>query len=387
MLRNRVPITSGLDVGTDPSRKPKSLVDAVLFGLFVYDGFPVPGVPGNIPGSDAAAVVLVGLAAFRRPQRSMSSAGWFIPFWITLLTYLVFVSMYNEVDWTRRALRIAIMVALAAAITTERVDIHAGMRGLGMALIVNFVLFYAKIAPDKYGGALTGFLGDKNVAGLYYCVIPILIAVELKQRMHQVMWISFGAVAVFLTGSRTALAAYACAVLWIAFARWGGRLFRLGLILLFGLGLHYLELNLAQAWIFSDRLGSDLLRERIAQAALEKSARSSWSGLGLGESYVKIDNNIWFFHDSYLALYAEGGWVMLAAVVLVYIHLGLRSFSRPNRTKSVLVVEATTIALMVCALKLGEVFLSLPGFIIAAYGMKEVMNISHARSARAAGLR
>lgn len=369
MLRNRVPMTSGLDVGTDPSRKPKSLVDAVLFGLFVYDGFPVPGVPGNIPGSDAAAVVLVGLAAFRRPGRTLGTAAWFVPFWALLLIYLMFASMYNDVDWFRRAFRIAMMAALVVAIVTERVDLRSGLQGLGIALLANLLLFYAGVAPDKYGGFLTGYLGDKNVAGLYYTVVPLMLIAMMEKRRHQILCILVGALAVFLTGSRTSLAAYAGAMIWMVLPRRLGSVSRIVMLALLASGLQYLETNFARAGMFSERLGSDLLRERIGEAAAAKAAEAPWYGLGLGEAYVNVDLRRWFFHDSYLALYVEGGWILLFTVVVIYIFVGFGSFSSKPPTRKLRSIEATTVAILICASKLGEVFLSLPGFVLLAYGL------------------
>lgn len=362
------------------SRPPLRKTEAVLFGMFVYDGFGVPGLPVVIPGSDLAAIALVGISVFRRPQHGPGGSKWLIPFAIILLTYLAFSSMYNDVDWFRRLFRITIMFAFVASIISGRLDLSSGLKGLGVALAINAGLFYTGIAPNNYAGALTGFLGDKNVAGLYYCIIPLLIMAEANRKNEKFAWALFGAGAVFLTGSRTALAAYACALAWIAIAGLGGRFFRFALMSLFALGLHYLERYFAQAWIFADRAGSDLLRERINNAAMEKAELSSWNGLGLGESYVMIDNHRWFFHDSYLALYAEGGWVMLISVVLLYVQVGLRPFSPFRGTKHELFVEATTIALLICALKLGEVFLSLPGFIVIAYGMRVTMHTSDLRS-------
>lgn len=350
-------------------RGTRSFVDAVLFGFFVYDGFTVPGLPGHVPGSDAAAVVIVGLATFRRPRRSLAATRWFIPFWIIILTYLVFVTLYNEGDWFRRAFRIVIMVALVVAIVTERVELRAGLYGLGIALFVNVLLFYAGIAPDNYGGVLTGYLGDKNVAGLYYTIVPLILMALARRRRHQILCLVSGAFTVFLTGSRTSLAAYAGALLWMGLSRRLGPLPRIALLVLLALGLQYLEDKFARIGIFSDRLGSDLLRERIEHAAIEKADSAPWYGLGLGESVVNTGAQSWFFHDSYLGLYVEGGWVLLVAIVGLYIWVGLRLFSATRHTYHERIIEAASVALLICASKLGEVFLSLPGFILLAFAL------------------
>lgn len=355
------------------SRPPLRRTEAILFGMFVYDGFGVPGLPVVIPGSDLAAIALVGVSVFRRPQRDLGASAWLIPFAVTLLGYLAFGSMYNDVDWLRRLLRIGIMFALVLSLVSGRIDLSSGLKGLGVALIINAALFYSGVAPNNYGGALTGFLGDKNVAGLYYCLIPLLILASIKKTSLQLLCVSLGALAVFLTGSRTALAAYAFALIWMALSRRIASIFRLLLAVTLGYALRYLEDNFAQAWIFTDREGSDLLRGWIEQATLEKVELVPWYGLGLSESYVNIGERTWFFHDSYLALYVEGGWIMLVAVVGIYVWIGLSPGLGSRRTNQIIIIEAATISLLVCASKLGEVFLSLPGFLLIAYALSSQM--------------
>lgn len=364
------------------SRPPLRKTEAVLFGMFVYDGFGVPGLPVVIPGSDLAAIALVGISAFRRPQRGLGASTWLIPFGIILLGYLAFGSMYNDVDWLRRFFRISIMFALVASLVSGRLDLTSGLKGLGVALVINFALFYSGMAPDNYGGVLTGFLGDKNVAGLYYCLIPLLILGSIEKKSLQILCVSAGALAVFLTGSRTALAAYTFALLWLALTYRIGLGFRALTAVAIGYALQYLENNFARAWIFADREGSDLLRRWIEQATLEKAELVPWYGLGLGESYVDIGKRSWFFHDSYLALYVEGGWVMLVAIVGTYVWVGLRPRLGIPRTKQVVIIEAATVALLVCASKLGEVFLSLPGFLLVAYALSSQMQQDHSRIAK-----
>lgn len=368
MLLQRAGSVSFIDVPT-PTRTFRNATDAFLFGCFVFDGSTVPGLPGNLPGSDTAAVVLVALAAFRRPGRNLGGAAWFVPLWMLLLIYLVFASMYNDGDWFRRAFRIAVMVALVVAIVTDRLDLRAGLQGLCVALVANILLFYAGVAPDKYGGFLTGYLGDKNVAGLYYTVIPLMAMTLMTKRRHQVVCMLAGALAVFLTGSRTSLAAYGGALIWLALTRHLGPSSRITLLVLLAAGLQYVEENFARAGMFSDRLGSDLLRERIGEAAVQKAEGASWYGLGLGESYVIADMRKWLFHDSYLALYVEGGWVFLLGVVVIYVFVGFRKFSTAPRSEAEIFIETATLALLICASKLGEVFLSLPGFLLLAYAL------------------
>lgn len=371
-------------LGTPPQRAPRSwtwLVDAVLFGLFVYDGFSFPGIPVAIPVSELAALGLVLVSLLRRLSYRQATAQWLLPVFGLLLIFLVFSSIANEVDWFRRTFRIASLVALLWAISSGRVNLRSGLAGAAIALVVNAVLFYAGVAPDNYGGVLTGFLGDKNVAGLYHTIFPLLLAASCSSRRLRLVSVTAGLLAVFLTESRTSMGAYAAAIAWVLVS---SKLPRIGRAFFGGmliLGLQYVEANLARTWIFTDREGSDLLRERIGQAAVAKTESAPWHGLGLGQANVDLEGRLWFFHDSYLGLQVEGGLIFLIVIVGIYLLYGLRPLSRRVRNVETIYVEAATIALLVCAWKLGEVFLSIPGFVLLGYAVK--MNLSSGANERA----
>lgn len=357
------------------ARNRTRVLDAVLFGFFVYDGFVMPGIPIPVPVSEIAALVLLAIAVFRPRRFTVESAQWMVPAFSLLLAYLIVESAYNDVDWFRRAMRLCVMMGLVWALTSGRIDMVSGLKGIGVALMINAILFYLGLAPDNYAGALTGYLGDKNVAGLYYTIFPLLIIPLLQRKSAQVACFLAGVLAAFLTGSRTSLAAYAAASLWFILTRRLPVFARAVVGVSIIAGLQYAETNLARAWIFSSREGSDLLRERIDQAAAAKTADAPWYGLGLGESRVQIADNSWFFHDSYLGLLVEGGWVLLVFTLGVYVWCGFRPLSTSPRTHSLLIVESTTMALLVCAWKLGEVFLSIPGFVLLAYAVLSRTNI------------
>lgn len=364
------------------SRSRGWLIDAVLFGLFVYDGFSLPGLPVAIPVSELAALGLVMISLLRRPSYRLPATQWLLPIFGLLLIFLVISSIANDVDWFRRAFRIASLVALLWVITSGRVNLKSGLSGAAVALVVNAILFYAGVAPDNYGGVLTGFLGDKNVAGLYYTILPLLFAASSSSRGLRLLIMTGGLLAAFLTESRTSLGAYAAAIAWVLVS---SKLPRLGRAVLGGMlivGLQYIEANLARTWIFTDREGSDALRERIGHAAVEKTESAAWHGLGLGQANVDLDGRLWFFHDSYLGLQAEGGLLFLTVIVGAYLLNGLRPLSRRVRNPEAVYVEAATIALLVCAWKLGEVFLSIPGFVLLGYAVK--MNVGSSLSKQAA---
>ncbi|GAA2198589.1 hypothetical protein [Sinomonas flava] len=338
-----------------------SFLEFLLFACFVLEGAVIPGVP--VPGSDIAVLILVAWTLFRRPRASLASAQWYLPFWIGLLFYLAVESIVNEADWVRRATRLGLMVTLTMVIATGRVNLRNGLVGVLAGGAVNVVLFYLGVAPNTYGGVLMGYLGDKNVAGMFYCLTPLLLLPFVERAGLRKTLVVYGFVTVFLTGSRTSLTAFAIAVGWLTMTKRMPRVFQLPVLALAMLLVNYLEENFSQSWIFKDRAGSDELRERIGEAAAAKAATSPPYGLGLGEAMTTINGHPWFFHDSYLGLYVEGGWVALFGVVGLFVVLGLGPLSR-HAYRRIPALEGAMVALLICGLKLGEVFLSLSGFLL-----------------------
>lgn len=345
------------------------VIDAALAALFVFR-IAIPG-PVVLPLSDVAALVLIGLAAWRKPKRSLLSTSWYVYLMTLLLVYLIVVALVNDIDPFRRLIRFAILAVLAAFIASQRIDLKSIMIGVGVGLVVNTALFYAGIAPDDYDGVLTGFLQDKNRAGLYFAVIPLLMLVVVRPMWARIVILVLGAGGVYLTDSRTSMAAYIAGLLWVLLSgRIGG-----WLRVLLGLGLfaafNWAEDNLAEVGQFADRSGSDLLRSRIDAAAEIKVSQAPWYGMGVGEGEVTVAGNQWLFHNSYLVLLVEGGWVMLVCVISMFAVAGFGVGMRSGvvRTTEVVALEATTIAILLCALRLGEVFFTLPAFMMVGIGL------------------
>ena len=337
-------------------------------GLFVVRT-AVPGIPLVLPVNEVAAMVLVVLAVFRRPTRSLSSVSWFLPLCALLLGFLVVESIVNDVPLVKRAGSIAILMLLALFIAGGRIDVVSGLKGLAVALALNIGLFYLGIAPNQYGGVLTGFLQDKNAAGLYYAVVPLLFLVIVSRPWHRVAVIALACLAVVLTDSRTSMAAMACALIWLVVGGRFGKVFKVGLGVALYLAFQYVNDNFSQIGRYSDRFGSDALRGRIDAAAEAKAAATAWYGSGLGEATVTSQGLEWFFHNSYLALWVEGGVVMLVAVLAMYLLGGFGWFTGRPATRASGCVEAATVALLLCATRIGEAFLTSPGFLIIGVGL------------------
>ncbi len=242
---------------------PTLLLQAVLGIILVLQGVIVK-VGGEVfPLSEVAAVALCILAITQRPQRQLSRFGVLGILAVALIAFLIGVSLINDVDWMRRADRIAILMTLIGAFGSGRLQLKAVLQGMTVALALNIPMFYLGFLPDTYGGVLTGFLGDKNVAGLYYGIVPLLLSFTIKRRDVKGLLIAFALLGTVLTGSRATMAALGCAVLWLLITSRRGIAFRAAVLGAMIYGVHYLETNFPRAIFFEDRLGSDHLRSRV----------------------------------------------------------------------------------------------------------------------------
>lgn len=343
------------------------MVDMLLAALFVAR----VELPGGLalPVSDVAALVLIGIAAFRVPKRSLRPAMGYVYVCILLIVYLTVVALVNDGDPVRRLTRFGILMVLAGFIVSARIDLRSVLIGVGAGLVVNTGLFYAGLAPDNYGGVLTGFLEDKNRTGLYFAVLTLLISLVVRPLWAKILVVVVGSAGLFLSDSRTSMAAFVAALVWLFASRKLGQMFRIALGVAIYLAFSWAEENLAEIGQYAARSGSDALRARIDAAALIKVEGAPWYGLGVGEGEVTVQGGQWLFHNSYLVLLVEGGWIMLIAVVALFFIVGFQVGTSVARTPDVIVVEAATVALLLCATRLGEVFFTLPAFVLLGIGL------------------
>ncbi|MDJ1371274.1 O-antigen ligase family protein [Gulosibacter molinativorax] len=345
------------------------IIDAVLMGCIVVR-VEVPFIPAGVPFAQVALIVLLFIATFRRPIRSFERARWFPGIVVVLIAYLTIVSLVNDVDFIRRLGNIAVLFTVAGFLASGRIDIASAIKGICVALVINLALFYTGIAPDTYGGVLTGYLADKNAAGLIYGMAGLLCALTTKRIWIRVLILGAGAGALVLTDSRTSMAAYAMAIVWISFSRWSGVIYKL----LIGGGLtaafFWADANLSDVGQYEEsRAGSDALRDRIDAASAAKVAETPWYGGGLGQAVVEVEDRDWFFHNSYEALLAEGGIVALAAVVGLYVVVGFGLANRNPPSFATAVVGGATLFLLLAATRLGEVFFAPIGLILLGIGL------------------
>ena len=356
---------------TDAVLSSTHMLDALLGGLMMFRYLPL--VPSPVPVSDLVGMLFILIMFFRHPRYRLGSAQVLVVGGMILLGYLVGVSFLNEVSWLRRSVHITVLAMTAMMVGTGRASLTSILRGACIGLVLNAALFYAGAAPDSYGGLLTGYLEDKNRAGMVIGTVGVLACGFARRRFIPLI-IVLTTAGVWLTGSRTTLGGLAAAMVWLLL-----RPMMTGLIPRLALGgvlaglLNLLVDEYSQEGTFADRAGSDLLRASIDEAVSEKLQHTPLYGGGLGTATVDIDGHTWFFHNAYDGLRQEGGWVFLVAVVAVVVWLGLR----PGRTRVTnltdLFVEAATVVLLVCAWKLGEVFLSITTYALLAAALRRYL--------------
>jgi hypothetical protein len=359
------------------------LVDTALFAALAVAGMPgLPGIPGGL--DNVVVAIIVAVALVRRPTATMGRWQMLIPLAVLALAYVGFVSLFAEssshaAEWHLRLLRMAVVLALLFVMVSGRVDIRSAVGGYAAAALVNVPLFFAGLVPAPYGSYLTGFFGDKNVAGLVYCTFGLLAVYFARRPMPQLLIGTVFAGTVWLTGSRTAIAAYLCALGWIVVAP------KLPLAGRWLLGIFVVVLvqvtaeDYSQIGVFSDREGSDELRSRIDAASLGRVEDTGFFGQGLGEAYVVLDNGRWFFHNSYWSALVEGGWPWLLFVTGITVLVMLQPF-RTSLPPEQVFAQGVGVAILICASRLGEVFLTIPWAVAMAFALRFLLETPSPRA-------
>lgn len=345
------------------------IIDALIMAIFVVR-LPAPGL--GVPIYDLAGIALIGVAAFRKPARSLAGVKWYPAICAVLLAYLGLNALFAGVEESDidRGARIFIMMVIAAFIASGRIDIKSGLKGLAAALLANVVLFYGGIAPDNYAGVLTGYLSDKNAAGFTYSVVTVLLFLVVHRFWPRLIVAVIGGACVFLTDSRTAMAALGAALVWLVIARHLGPFWRICLAGLLYSAFYFAETNLAAVGEYATtREGSDALRERIDAASLEKTLSAPWNGYGLGEATAQVAGDNWLYHNSYWGLITEGGYFFLVLMLALFALAGFQFLAKGETTAEARVVEAASIVVLMCAFRLGEVFLTQSAFIVLGIGV------------------
>ncbi|OFT56238.1 hypothetical protein HMPREF3159_09470 [Brachybacterium sp. HMSC06H03] len=353
--------------------------ELVLFFGLIFEG-SMFGLP--LPFNQVVMVGIILLAITRRPQVALGRLQLVVPLLVIGLFYIGLISMFADpsefaFDWKRRLIRLALTAVLLMVLASGRIDFRSGLAGLGVGMLFNAFAFYGGFAPDNYGGYLSGFFEDKNVAGMAYAVFGVLMLAVVERRWARVLLVLLIGVLVWETGSRTSIAALAAGVGWIVLASKLSVLGRWLLGIVIVIGVSQVAEDYSQIGVFSDREGSDLLRSRIDAASEVKVHDAGFFGSGLGEAYVVFDDDpgkVWLFHNSYSTALVEGGWPWLLIVLGVTAVFALRPFTR-ELSRQQIVAQAATVTTLICAWRLGEVLFTLQWALVIAIAL-----YAHARA-------
>ncbi len=341
--------------------------DFVLMALLPLRTLEVSGYPIN----EFAMAGLVGLCLFR-PARGGARLPAFVVIVLgALLALLLYSGVTNQVEWTRRVGHVAIVAGLIWAGGTGRLSLRSVGAGLATGLIAVIALAVVGVGGNTYAGRLTGFLGDPN-AGAYFIAVLGTLAVffcdeRTKVRAAVAAPMVVGLVLCF---SRTGLLTGVFVAVWVLFGRrlgtFGGAAMAAGLVWI----VDNIPQSLTTFGPFSDRSGSDNLRQRIIAQEQVELAGAPWYGNGPGTATVNIRDLEFFFHNSYLAVRQEGGWIALLLVLalIVFAFVRLSDLSRAGDLVAA-GAQGAIIGIGVMAITLGEVLLDTPMAVAVALAL------------------
>ncbi len=353
----------------DQADREIRISDFALMALLPLRSVAVAGFPLN----ELATAALVGLCLFRPARGGTRLPAAVVLLVGALVALLVYSGLANPsaVDWTRRVGHVAIMAGLIWAGGTGRLSLRSMGAGLAAGLVGVIALAMVGIGGSNYPGRLTGFLADPNAGAYFIAVLGVLSIFFCDERTKVRLAVAVPIVAgLVLSYSRTGLLAGAFAALWITVGRRLGPATGVALAAALVWLVNNIPKSLTTVGPFSDRSGSDKLRERIIAQEQVELANAPWFGHGPGTATVNIRGLDFFFHNSYLATRQEGGWI---ALILV---LGLMAFAflnlaKRSRAGDLLAAgaQASLIGVAVMAITLGEVLLDTPMAVAVAFAL------------------
>jgi O-antigen ligase len=351
----------------DQADREVRATDFLLMAVLPLRTVEVSGIPVN----ELAMAALVGLCVVRPARGGARLHGLVVLVLGALLALLIYSGVSNDVEWTRRLGHVAVLAGLVWAFGTGRVSLRSAALGLAAGLVGVIGLALAGIGGDTYPGRLTGYLGDPNAGAFFIAVLGVLAVLFSDDRWKVRLALAVPLLAgLVLTFSRTGLVAGAFAIFWVLAGRRlgaaGGAAVSAVLVWL----VDNIPDDLVLYGPFSDRSGSDALRERIIAQERVELAAAPWYGNGPGTARVDVRGLEFFFHNSYLAVRQEGGWIALLLVLGLVAFAFLR-LSRHSRAGDLAAAgaQAALIGTAVMAITLGEVLLDTPMAIAVGFAL------------------
>lgn len=340
----------------DPRTDSSELVLLLAAALLPLDNFTVLG---RFPASTIGALAIVGWSFWRPPakavrgvHRGLLALVALVPVWMT-----VTAGLNDRWVMTRIGTTLA-WAGLVVVLATGRAHAPSVARGALLGLAFGTLTALVGIGPRGYGDRLTGWLADPNGAAMTALTLGISAAVWASVR-RPVRWsaVLLVAVTVIATQSRTGLFALSLVLVWVLLLR---RVNVLGAAAVAWIGTEAFrrvpESVLYWGW-FSERTGSDALREQISQAQEASVTVRPVVGTGPGTAIVEIDRQPFFFHSSYLSARAEGGWVLLLLILAVVLAVSIALW-RCERSTQTGWLQGSVIAVLVMSTTIGEALLT-----------------------------
>ena len=342
--------------GLDPEQ---SLDLPTALGAVLVTARTLPGAPAwtaALPTNTLGLGFLTVFGAFRRarwpvqnPLLTFSAIS--LVFWLTFTTFFL-----NDLSEFRRAGNITLLIIAAAFIGSGRFDLRslqrATLAGFVLAVGYSVVLHLSNPSASGYEGRLTGILGDPNAAGYIILAIGFSLAQGMQSKRNRTLLLVFMALTIWLTVSRTSMFAGLIGLSWVLVGRKVPRFISLaGLFFVnwfYGWANEYSD---KQGW-FVEREGSDNLRERLLIVEQAQVAEAGWTGNGLGTAVAELENITLFFHNSYLAMQAEGGLIALYLLYAVMAGLFLMFHKLPPEHRPVW-AEAALITVAITSINIG----------------------------------
>lgn len=329
----------------------------------------------KLPIEILLVIGVLGIASFRRPTIDVRRVQlWVVMLMTAVLVWVVAVSIHTGQPWLQRSFRFFLLFLFALCIAQGRIHwksvVAGGVTGL---ILINAPSWFLGVGAGEYVGYLTGWLGDKNVSGMYYGIFTVVGLCLFTRTWHKVAYfvVMFGLL--WLTGSRTSIAGCLLALVWW-FMRSRAHLWLRLVVASIGIWiLVTVEDHYSQVGEFSDRTGTDWYRHQIDLATSAKLAVTPWYGQGLNTGWVALSvDRTALFHDSYDQLRVEGGWPLYVAMLFLVVIVAFGIFGLNKEVSDdQRAIEAGIAVILVCAWKLGEVFFTLPCMFLVGAAIAE----------------
>lgn len=353
--------------------------DPLVFIAFVLLPMPKLHVPASPLPIGESIMLLAVLSAFLTLKEGLFP----LPRWARLslgivVATLVVSTLVNglfDYQTTKRLLHVAVYTLTIIGLVRGLLPRRMAVRGLQVGLAISVAS--GMLLPQRgYVGRLTGFFGDPNVAGLMIVSLGTVALTGFQRARYRVVFGLFLLTGLAMTYSRTAILAALMVFLWF----WIGRKLKpipaVGVVVLAAVVIAVLPTSLQSIGPFSDRTGSDQLRDRVAtqEVGLVKQSPIIGHGPGTATVMVNFGANKFFFHNSYLALIQEGGVITLGFVMVLLLgtFLALMSLDTTDRQ---LLLESSIIGVWVMGINLGEVFLDLSAAVVIGFSLAYLVRV------------